>query len=85
MIQAIVAGLANFAFFSPAQEAARHNLNAIKALDDAHRNRQEYGARRRGELKQWAEEQRRLGLSDVQDDQLTGQEQGLGLSDSAAR
>lgn len=48
-----------FVFFSPAQEAARHNRKATQSLNDARQSREEHGAKRREGLKLWAEQQRR--------------------------
>ncbi|KAG8991984.1 hypothetical protein FRB94_012102 [Tulasnella sp. JGI-2019a] len=70
---AFVGGIVQFIFFSPAQEAARHNRKATQSLNDARQSREEHGAKRREELKLWAEQQRRRKeeeLGETEDDRL---------------
>ncbi|KAG8872336.1 hypothetical protein FRB97_007751 [Tulasnella sp. 331] len=85
---AFVAGVSQVVFFSPGQEAARHNRRANKSLNDARLNREENGAKRREELKLWAEQQRRQKedskLSDGDEGVAPAEEEPLDAATSAS-
>ena len=54
----MIGGLAQFIYFSPAAEAAKHHSNALAAMYDARRAREEHGAARREQVKRLVSEKR---------------------------
>ncbi|KAG9019711.1 hypothetical protein FRB90_010981 [Tulasnella sp. 427] len=55
----VVVGVGQFIIFSPAAEASKHHAMAIAVIDKAQREREEFGAARREEIRKFVEDKRR--------------------------
>ncbi|KAG8974781.1 hypothetical protein FRC05_006942 [Tulasnella sp. 425] len=56
---AIVVGVAQFIYFSPAAQASKHHAMALASIEGAQREREEHGVARREELRKFVEDRRK--------------------------